>query len=136
MLVKACKGYELMKEKPNTSEDFFNRSEVVYEENGQEKTFQVLYVRFFDELIQEQISFHPESLFQNEDTGVSFKDIVAVCCLLSNPDLRGRKRLYINSIGEFSSYFKEIDLQSLSGLLESLARGKAYHIESPNSLLK
>ncbi len=49
MLLKKCEGYELEKEKSNTSEDFFNRSEVVYVENGKEKTLHVLYVRYFDE---------------------------------------------------------------------------------------
>ena len=39
MIIKGYVGYELEKEKPNTSEDFFNRSEVTYILNGKEKTF-------------------------------------------------------------------------------------------------
>ena len=53
MLIKECMGYELEKEKSNTSEDFFNRSEVTFVEDGEVRTLHVLYLRYFDEFLHE-----------------------------------------------------------------------------------
>src|SRR5581483_427101 len=97
LLIKECKGYELEKEKSNTSEDFFNRSEITFMENGTEKTLHVLYVRYFDEIFHEFTPYSSDPIFAEEGQEITFKDIVALVCLLKNPGLRERKRLYINS---------------------------------------
>lgn len=39
MLINQSGGYELEKEKSNTSEDFFNRSEVTFVDEGEEKPY-------------------------------------------------------------------------------------------------
>ncbi|SFA97933.1 MULTISPECIES: hypothetical protein [unclassified Bacillus (in: firmicutes)] len=135
MLIKECKGYELEKEKSNTSEDFFNRSEVVFNENGQTKTLHILYLRYFDELAQEITGLDHDPLFTANAREVTFKDVVAVVCLLKNPDLRNRKRLYINSKHEMASYFKDVDLKKLPTIFESLDQKGGYPLDSPLSFI-
>jgi hypothetical protein len=131
LLIKDCIGYELEKEKSNTSEDFFNRSEVTFSEDGEEKTLHVLYVRYFDEFINEFTPFKRDPIFAQAEKEISFKDIVALVCLLKNPGLRNRKRLYISSKQEFSSYFQDIDFSKLPEIFLSLNQKKSYELRSP-----
>ncbi|GLB58049.1 hypothetical protein [Cytobacillus sp. NCCP-133] len=131
MLIKRCSGYELEKEKPNTSEDFFNRSEVVFEEDGQEKTFHVLYVRYFDEAMDEFTPYVSDPVFAAGSREVEFKDMVALSCLLKNPGFRYRKRIYINSKADFASYFQELDFSKLPSIFEALENKKSYDLRSP-----
>ncbi|MGJ7919930.1 hypothetical protein [Neobacillus sp. LXY-4] len=131
MLVKICKGYELEKEKPNTSEDFFNRSEVVYIENGEEKTLHVLYVRFFDEQFSDFTPYKENPIFQIGSKGITFKDIVALVCLIRNPEFRNRKRIYINTIEELTSYFQGIDFEKLPEIFHALEEKQGYELQSP-----
>ncbi|WP_078553181.1 hypothetical protein [Bacillus alkalicellulosilyticus] len=120
MIIKHAEGYELEKEKPNTSEDFFNRSKVVYHEDGKDKEFYVLYVRYFDEKIKEMDQFQNEPLFSIDGKDVSFKDIVALACLLTNPNFKKKKRIYINEIEEFEQYFINLELQVVKDLFTQL----------------
>lgn len=131
LLVKQCKGYELEKEKPNTSEDFFNRSEVVYVENGEEKTLHVLYVRYFDEQISDFTPYSENPVFQTSTRDITFKELVALVCLLKNPGLRHRKRIYINNMNEFASYFQGIDFAKIPEIFQTLEIGQGYDIRSP-----
>lgn len=131
LLVKICKGYELEKEKPNTSEDFFNRSEVVYIENGEEKTLHVLYVRFFDEQFSDFTPYKENPIFQIGSKGITFKDIVALVCLIRNPEFRNRKRIYINTIEELTSYFQGIDFEKLPEIFHALEEKQGYELQSP-----
>lgn len=131
MLIKECIGFELEKEQSNTSEDFFNRSEVTFSENGEERTLHVLYVRYFDELLKEFTPFEQDPIFVQEEKETTFKDIVALVCLLKNPGLRERKRLYINSKHEFASYFNDINFQKLPEIFTSLNKNQSYELHSP-----
>ncbi|MDR4948453.1 hypothetical protein [Neobacillus cucumis] len=131
MLIKECKGYELEKEKSNTSEDFFNRSEVTFVEDGQEKTLHVLYVRYFDELFQEFTPYKQNPIIHHGTNEVYFKDIVALVCLLKNPGLKNRKRLYINSKYEFASYFQDINYNKLPEVFLGIQQNKEYELQSP-----
>ncbi|MDQ6599517.1 hypothetical protein E2K98_15995 [Bacillus salipaludis] len=127
MLINQCSGYELEKEKSNTSEDFFNRSEVTFEDEGEEKTLHVLYLRYFDEMFNEFTPYLQDPIFDE----VEFKDIVALVCLIKNPGLRHRKRVYINSKHEFAAYFQEIDFNKLPEIFQSLKQNKSYELKSP-----
>ncbi|MDP4162507.1 MAG: hypothetical protein Q8898_05320 [Bacillota bacterium] len=131
MLIKECRGYELIKEQSNTSEDFFNRSEITFTEDGTEKTLHVLYVRYFDESFSEFTPFNQEPLFIEGGREVFLKDIVALVCLLKNPGLRKRKRLYISSKQEFASYFQGIDFQKLPEVFRILGQKQNYELSSP-----
>lgn len=131
MLIKEFIGYELEKEKSNTSEDFFNRSEVTFIEDGLEKTLHVLYVRYFDEIFNEFTPFEQNPIWKDGDNEVLFKDIVALVCLIKNPGLRHRKRLYINSKQEFASYFQDIDFNKLPEIFLSIKQKKSFELRSP-----
>nr|WP_318184116.1 hypothetical protein [Metabacillus idriensis] len=91
---------------PNTSEDFFNRSEVTFVSSKTEKTFHVLYVRYFEQVFTEQNA----ELFAGQD--LRLKDILALICIIQNESLLMRKRLYINTEEEFHSYLKGIDIRA------------------------
>ncbi|MBY0122536.1 hypothetical protein [Bacillus sp. S/N-304-OC-R1] len=131
MLIKQCNGYELEKEKSNTSEDFFNRSEITFEEEGTEKTLHVLYVRYFEDLLNEFTPFASNPIFTAKSREVELKDVVALVCLLKNPGFRHRKRVYINSQAEFASFFQDIDFSKLPAIFESLENSNSYHLRSP-----
>lgn len=120
MLIKKCIGYELEKEKPNTSEDFFNRSEVTFVDRGEEKTFHLLYVRYFDELISECTPFNEDPLFTAGEREIYFKDIVGLVFLLAFPQYKARKRVYINTIDDFKKPFKQMDVEKLQAVFEKL----------------
>ncbi|CAM3986396.1 hypothetical protein [Mesobacillus thioparans] len=131
MLIKQCVGYELEKEKSNTSEDFFNRSEVTFEEDGKEKTLHVLYVRYFDELVGSITPFAENPVFKAGDKEVSMKDLVALAALLKNPGYRHRKRVYINEQKEFADLFSGLDFSKIPGIYEGIEQKGAFDVRSP-----
>jgi hypothetical protein len=127
-----CIGFELEKEKPNTPEDFFNRSEITFLDEGKEKTLHILYVRYFDQIFQEFTPYHQDPIFGVGESSVYFKDIVALVCLLKDPKLRSQKRLYINSKDEFASYFEGINFNKIQEIFQTLKQKKRVELHSPN----
>ncbi|EFV77646.1 hypothetical protein HMPREF1013_02147 [Bacillus sp. 2_A_57_CT2] len=121
-----------MKKKSRTlRKTFFNRSEIVFEEDGQEKTFHVLYVRFFDESMNEFTPYEQDPVFIAGSREVQFKDLVALSCLLKNPGFRHRKRIYLNSKADFASYFQDLDFSKLPSIFEALENKKSFDLRSP-----
>ncbi|WP_078380123.1 hypothetical protein [Sutcliffiella halmapala] len=133
MRITELKGYELEKAQPNTSEDFFNRSEVTFEENGEERTFHVLYIRYFDETFSEFLHVGVESdpVFQIGEKVINFKDLVAITCLIKNPSFRHRKRIYINTQEEFARYFEGVNVPKLKEIFDGLIHQGEYTLTSP-----
>ncbi len=130
MFIKHCSGYELEKEKSNTSEDFFNRSEVTYLIEGEEKTLHVLYLRYFDEKVNIFTPFQQDPLFKAGTRDIYFKDIIAIACLLKNPELRNRKRVYINSEKEFASILQGLDFNKIEEVFNHIELQNGYEIRS------
>ncbi|MGG5736482.1 MULTISPECIES: hypothetical protein [Bacillus cereus group] len=128
MIIIGYAGYELEKEKPNTSEDFFNRSEVTYVLNNQEKTFSVLYVRYFEEILQEITPFEGNPVYKVEEQDVYLRDIVAIACLVNNKELRAQKRLYLNEVTDFQRYFDEGTVVKVQEILAELHKNKRVEI--------
>jgi hypothetical protein len=120
VIIKQFNGYELEKEKPNTSEDFFNRSSVTYVQNGEEHTFHVLYVRFFEENLVAANIIKNNPLFTVGEREISVMDIVALEALLQNPDNTNRKRIYINNENEFQTLISNIDFTRLETISKSV----------------
>ncbi|CAG9622343.1 hypothetical protein [Sutcliffiella rhizosphaerae] len=138
MRIKEIKGYELEKAQSNTSEDFFNRSIVTFEYEGVERTFHVLYIRYFDETFAEFIPVlenRHNPIFEVAGEGVTFKDIVAITCLIKNPRFRNRKRIYINTREELASYFEGIQIDKLKKVFEELYKNDFYELTSPLKFL-
>ncbi|MEH6942273.1 hypothetical protein [Bacillus sp. JJ722] len=119
MIIKECVGYELVKEKSNSPQDHFNRSEVSYIEDGREKKLYVLYVKYFEELLAEQESLHP--LFTIREREVFIKDVVALIYLMKNAESKERKRIYISSQELFSEIFENIDYNQIKLIFQTLA---------------
>ncbi|MCQ6273826.1 hypothetical protein JMM81_02395 [Bacillus sp. V3B] len=124
MLIKYCRGYELKKEKPNTSEDYFNRSEIIFVENGKERVFRVLYLRYFEEMLHEFTPFQQNPIFHVGNRDVELKDLVALACLIKNPHYRNRKQVYINKGSEFSFCFEGVNFDKLRSFFQELEENK------------
>jgi hypothetical protein len=131
MIIMECKGYELEKEKPNTSEDYFNRSEITYIEDGIEKNLHVLYVRYYEEQLNKYTPFEVNPVFQFDNNEIYLRDFVALVCLMKNPGLRHRKRLYINTDKEFQYYFQDINFEEIKELLSKITNKQRVEIKSP-----
>ncbi|WP_043932898.1 hypothetical protein [Bacillus sp. EB01] len=131
MLIKQSSGYELEKEKSNTSEDFFNRSELTYVEDGEERTLHVLYLRYFDEKFTDFVPFENDPLFTVSGKDIYFKDIVALVCMIKNPGLRNRKRLYLHTQKEFAANFQGINYEKLPDIFEALIAKGSFEMNSP-----
>lgn len=128
LLIKECVGYELIKEKPTSPEEFFNRSEIKYIDNKEERLLQVLYVRFFDENFEQFVPYSNQPLFTAGEREVYFKDIVALVCLLHSPENKKRKRIYISSQEEFAEYFKSIDYKEIEKMFNDIEEEKKKQI--------
>lgn len=130
MNIKKIYGYELEKAQSNTSEDYFNRSEVTYFEEGVEKTFHLLYLRYFDEIFHEFVPFERDPLFIIGEQSIYFKDIIGLICLLKNPQFINRKRVYINSKKELLDYCTGIDYEKLPEIVETIYKN-GYELTAP-----
>jgi hypothetical protein len=116
LLIHRIEGEELEKEKPNTSEDFFNRSAAMYEVNGETHTFHLLYVRFFEEKLEEELSEHEfwKPFLQN----YKIRDLAALAALGQEEAYLKRKRVYINEFEQFRHLFIQPDEKKLLPLLK------------------
>ncbi|RBW70347.1 hypothetical protein [Bacillus taeanensis] len=135
MKILQLKGYELEKSKSNTPEEFFNRSEIVYLDKGEEKTFYVLYLRYFEEKISEITPFESDPIFTIADRDIYFRDIAAFLCFINNPDFKKRRRVYINSLQEFSTYFKNINYEEVKSMFEKIEKQESVELKSSVFLL-
>ncbi|MGE7759394.1 hypothetical protein [Peribacillus sp. NPDC097895] len=130
MQIVACNGFELEKEKSNSPEEFFNRSVIQYMKDGKEKTLNVLYLRYFDEMVSRFTPYPANPIFKSFNRDIYLADIIAMVCLLKDPSLINRKRIYINSEKELASYFENIDFEKLEKVFISIDQAKPYNIES------
>lgn len=129
MKIKECKGYELEKALPNTSEDYFSRSEVTFVDGGKEKTLHVLYVRYYEQLKGNFTPYEEDPIFKIGEREVNFRDVVALAYLLKYPESRERKRVYINTEKEFASIFQNCDFDQLKDIFQSLEGNKSYDLK-------
>jgi len=131
LLIKSCHGYELEKESSKSFEDYFNRSELIFEEDGQERVFRVLYLRYFEEMLHEFTPYQQNPIFKVESRAVELKDIVALACFIKNPIYRDRKQIYINDSSEFSLCFEGLNFNKLPVVFQELETNKASMLLSP-----
>ncbi|WP_285766278.1 hypothetical protein [Peribacillus sp. SI8-4] len=131
MRIVACNGFGLEKEKSNSPEEFFNRSVIQYIKDEEEKSLNVLYLRYFDEMVMKWTPYPANPIFQTPKREICMADIIALVCLLKDQSLVHRKRLYINSEKELAGYFENIDFRKLEKVFISLDQAKPYDIETP-----
>lgn len=113
-------GYELEKALPNTSEDYFNRSEVIYEVNGEVRTLSVLYLRYFEERMEDLTLFKNGIVCICNGKEVLFKEVFALICLLKNPLLMTQRRLYLADMEEIRSYATHVNIEELVIILQQV----------------
>ena len=118
LIIKACLGNELEKERSNSPEDSFTRSEVTFVDQHKEKTLYVLYVKYFEELLSNQNVNDP--LTTIGDRPVFFRDIAALLCLLHNPENQQHKRIYISSQKQFLDIFEKADYKKALSIYQAL----------------
>lgn len=120
--VLEMKGYELEKEVKNSFEDYFNRSEIIYEYKGKEKKLSVLYLRYFEENLNQFTPFQTNPVFQHQEHSYDLKDIVAFLYFMKKQD-PNEKRVYINDENEFSAIFKDLPIEKIHEWLISFSEG-------------
>jgi hypothetical protein len=135
MKILKLKGYELEKSKSNTPEEFFNRSEIVYLDGREEKTFSVLYLRYFEEKIAEFTPFENDPIFTTESSDVYFRDVAAFVCLINNPDFKKRRRVYMNSFEEFSTCFQNINYEKVKSIFQKIEKQESVEFQSSVAFL-
>ncbi|MEQ6389020.1 hypothetical protein RZN22_06795 [Bacillaceae bacterium S4-13-58] len=136
MKIKQIHGYELDKEKSNSPEDFFNRSEVLLDIDGEDHVFSLLYVRYFDELRSEFTPFESDPIMIFGEKTVDLKDVVALIALIRNPEWKSRKKVYISELEDYKKIFKDIKWDSMQQLCMKIADGKSYYLESNTSFIE
>jgi len=109
-------GYELTKEKPNSPEDLFNRSVVKYKEGSRIKELQILYVRYFEELLAERLSAEFADFFARHKV----KDCLALLYLMKNTGFLPMKKVYINTESDFFNIFEDLDIQEVERILQGV----------------
>ncbi|MFS0822896.1 hypothetical protein [Bacillus sp. 1P02SD] len=130
MLIKQCSGFELEKTLKNTFEDFFNQSEVTYVVDGEERTLQILYLRYFEEQFTSFTPFTEDPVYKIDTNEIYFKDLVALVCLLKNPEYRHRKRVYLNEQNQFEEHFEGIQFDRLKEIFTHLHHKDGYELNS------
>lgn len=130
MHILACNGVYLEKGKPNSPEDFFNRSTVKYIKDGEEKILNVVYLRYFDERITHWTPYSENPIFKSHTRDIYMADIIALICLIKEPCLSSRKRVYINSEKVLASYFLDLNFHKLEEVFRSIEQAKPYDINT------
>ncbi|MBD3109727.1 hypothetical protein IEO70_15415 [Bacillus sp. AGMB 02131] len=115
-----CRGYELIKAQPNTPEDFFTRSEVIFNLEGEERTLHVLYVAFFENEAKTVIPYSEDLLFKAGNQEYFLRDIVALIYLLHHPQGTNRKRIYVNEQSDFLEYLKNTNFKEIESMIQQL----------------
>ncbi|PQD96869.1 hypothetical protein CYL18_03005 [Pradoshia eiseniae] len=116
MKIISSAGYELTKEKPNSPEDLFNRSVVKYKEGSRTKELQILYVRYFEELLAERLSVELADFFARHKV----KDCLALLYLMKNTGFLPMKKVYINTESDFFNIFEDLDIQEVERILDGI----------------
>lgn len=110
-------AYEhLEKERSNSPEDSFVRSQVTYEDSGIQKTFHVLYPAIFATRAKEVGVW-------TDDSPVD--EVVALNLLQRYP---GRKRLYISDESEYLLALREADLSNLLEISQQVKLNGSYRL--------
>ncbi|WP_257347788.1 hypothetical protein [Pseudalkalibacillus decolorationis] len=121
MIITSCNGYELEKSQSNSPEDFFNRSEVTYTvKSGKERTFALLYLRYFDDLIGELTPFNENPIYEINNQSVHLKDVIGLIALYQHPEYEKRHRVYINDNQQFADLFEGIEPDQLKHMVTEL----------------
>lgn len=96
-------GESVPPSKGGSPAETFDRSIATWEENGQQKTLTVTYVRYFGKVLAEK------GIYDQEAEGVLVHHLVALLFAEKNPNLP-EKRHYINNTESFLALFEDFSL--------------------------
>ncbi|MFS0781149.1 hypothetical protein [Bacillus sp. 1P06AnD] len=128
MWIKQCRGYELVKAKQTSPEEFFNASEVVFQTGSKERTLHVTYLRYFEENFGQFVPYSSNPLFRIGKRDIFFRDIVALLCLLKNSERQTRKRMYIFSEAELMEYCAKVDYEEIEHMMRCIETERTYQL--------
>lgn len=107
----------------------------MFEEDGKEKVFRVLYLRYFEEKLHEMTPFQKNPIFKAGNREVELKDIVALVCMIKNSAYRARKNVYINEWAEFSRFFERINFRTIQVHFHELETHHSSLLRSPQDYI-
>lgn len=126
--IKQCRGYELVKSKQVSPEEFFNVSEVVYQVGSKERTLHVMFLRYFEKRFERFVPYEHNPLFQIGKRDIYFRDIVGLVCLAKDSSLQSRKRLYIHSEQELMNYCQNADYQEIEHMMRCIETERTFQL--------
>ncbi|HET7579430.1 MAG TPA: hypothetical protein VFK33_09120 [Bacillales bacterium] len=130
MLIKKCEGVELEKSSPTSPEDAFNRSMVTFEADGRDRTFHLVYLRFFENRMNEFTPYDGDPLFTAGSREVTLKDVAALTAMIQHPEYQQRKRVYLHEEESFDDLFKGIQFDQLHHIFDALESDGRYELKS------
>lgn len=136
ILITKCEGAQLEKSSPASPEDSFVRSMVRFEADGREKTFHLVYLRFFEDDMAAYTPFSGDPLYTVGRREVMFKDIAAFAAFIQHPEFQNRKRVYVTDREKFTPLFQNLDYAKVKSLFETIESKGAYEFKSSIVFLK
>ncbi|NRR19763.1 hypothetical protein [Brevibacillus sp. MS2.2] len=103
MKLVSVAGESVAPGKGGSPSDTFDRSIATWQENGQEKTITVTYVRYFGKVLAER------GIYDQEAEGVPVSHLVATLFLEKHPEAK-ETRHYINDTEDFVALFEGFSL--------------------------
>ncbi|HWO75814.1 MAG TPA: hypothetical protein VNM69_07905 [Bacillus sp. (in: firmicutes)] len=136
MDIVALSGVELEKALPNSPEDGFSRSIVTYIDNNKENTFQLLYVRYFEEIIIEELPYSGQPLFISGNTPCYIRDLAAWIYLMANPEAIGKKEVYLHDETPLVEAFRQTNWEQVEKMFSEFCTNKKATVRSPILFIK
>ncbi|MET3696168.1 hypothetical protein SAMN05877753_102299 [Bacillus oleivorans] len=136
MEILALSGVELEKAQPNSPEDGFSRSIVTYIDGDKEYTFQLLYVRYFEELIIKETPYSEQPLFFSGTTPCYIRDLAAWIYLMANPAAIGKKEVYLHDETPLVNAFRQTNWEQAEKMFSEFCTNKKATVRSPILFIK
>ena len=136
MEIVALSGVELEKALPNSPEDGFSRSTVTYINGDKEITFQLLYVRYFEEILIKEIPYSEQPLFHIGSTPCYIRDLAAWIYLMANPAASEKKEVYLHDETPLADAFRQTNWEQVEKMFSDLCKTKKAIVRSPILFIK
>ncbi|GAA0481432.1 hypothetical protein GCM10008986_02630 [Salinibacillus aidingensis] len=120
MEIKNFTGRQLEKSVPASPEDGFIRSQVIYYEGSFEQVFQLVYPEYFNRNFSTVTPFEKEPVISSDPYNYDFKEVAALALLLTNPEYKQQRRLYVPDWDQFASLFEQVQWDTVENVIKEL----------------
>ncbi|QHS22627.1 hypothetical protein GWK91_06550 [Virgibacillus sp. MSP4-1] len=120
MEIKNFTGRQLEKSVPASPEDGFIRSQVIYHEDRFEQEFQLVYPEYFNRNFSTVTPFDKEPVISSGPYHYDFKEVAALALLITNPEYKQQKRLYVPDWDHFSSLFEKVEWDTVEKVINEM----------------